>query len=439
MGMGLRPDGTRVFGTFLKAQEDSPTLTLAYAGLGDEGVLEIAHFLGRSTCLIRLDLTGNDIGSTGAFHLAKALKINLTLESLILKHNNLGEDEAGIAALCRALHGNQSLRHLDLRRNILGGALVTACVGELLQHNRHLTHLELSWNLLEPTGGHELLKNIQLNTTLFDCQLTGCRIAHETLIEIARLLHRNRKVKGANMMAGPFQACIERCIPDGKPENSTRGALDECVLAVGGVSMLGRTAQSAMTHPQMLTGMVISNERTNELMTRLIKWIESASVSREDAAQAREMYEYLRDAQNQLIQDRNVVEGVHNHSRLLGEGFRERELRYRKDIAAAQAMLQDYATERQGLAGIFSRFSEELQARREASAQEGRDLETDRRQQEANEGQLKNELAIVVADKREVAMRLEALEAKSQKLEDEYRALNARAERLRSDIVLLTS
>merc|ERR1719171_2870571 len=105
-------------------------------------------------------------------HLAKALKQNQTLTSLVLKHNRIGEDgEAGLASLCRAVQDSAHLRHLDLKRNGISGALAATCLGEMLHGNRHLTHLELSWNPIDPAGGQVLLQHLQRNTTLFDCQM----------------------------------------------------------------------------------------------------------------------------------------------------------------------------------------------------------------------------------------------------------------------------
>lgn len=199
-----------MFGTFLKAQETSPTLVLNHAKMGDDGAREVAHFVAPNTHLVRLDLSGNEITSTGAKHLAGAVKQSVTLESLVLKHNRIGEaGEIGLAALCRAAVACSSLRHLDLRHNSLTGALAATCLGEMLSGNEHLTHLELSWNPLDPAGGQVLLEHLRRNTTLFDCQLSGCNIPQETLLHIAELLLRNRRANGADLAAGPFMATID--------------------------------------------------------------------------------------------------------------------------------------------------------------------------------------------------------------------------------------
>merc|ERR1719158_1388526 len=158
------------FNTFLQAQITAPSLSLAYADIGDDGCLEVAKFVSESEHLQHLDLTGNCISAVGAAHLAGAVRLNKTLESLVLKFNKIGVDgEAGLASLCRALRGNTSLKHLDLRHNSISGGIAAQCVGEMLKSNTALTHLELAWNPLEPTGGQILLDHVNMNTTLVDC------------------------------------------------------------------------------------------------------------------------------------------------------------------------------------------------------------------------------------------------------------------------------
>ncbi|CAJ1387963.1 unnamed protein product, partial [Effrenium voratum] len=114
--MGLRtptsPSSPRLYSTFLKAQESSPTLVLAHAKIGDSGAQEVAEFASRSPHLRLLDLTGCNVTSTGVLHVAEALRCSLTLESLVLRHNDLTAGpagEEGLAALCQAARSSSSL------------------------------------------------------------------------------------------------------------------------------------------------------------------------------------------------------------------------------------------------------------------------------------------------------------------------------------------
>lgn len=102
---------------------------------------------------------------------------SLTVESLVLRHNALTSGplkEEALKALRAAAAASPSLRHLDLRHCGIGGE--AAChVASILQGNQGLSHLELSWNLLGPSGGQLLLESIRKTSGLYDCQLTGCR------------------------------------------------------------------------------------------------------------------------------------------------------------------------------------------------------------------------------------------------------------------------
>lgn len=423
MGVGVRPQGTGTFAYFLNAQATSPTLTLTYAGLSDEGVLEIAHFLTWNTHLVRLDLTGNEITSTGVFHLAKALKQNQTLESLVLKHNRLGQEgETGLETLCRALQENTMVRHLDLRHCGLTGAAAAAIIGELLKHNTHLTHLELSWNPIDAAGGQVLLEKFRYNTTLFDCQLTGCRIADETLLGIAQLLHRNRKAKGADMQARPYRALVD-------PEETSGD-----VRGADGVVFPYSSPERA---PAPSSSMVVSTTATAEFMSRLLKYQSAPHVSKKDSTLALELYQHLDTAQKELVRDRDTVENMHTHIKAVGEGFRDRELRYRRNIAAAQAKLMEDKREAQELRGVMSRVSEELQLTRDLQAQLIIDRDRDRRDFEAEEARSTSTIVSITSDQKELRKRLEELEERLRAQERANEELRSRTARLRQGVTLL--
>lgn len=451
MGRG-QPQGAGIFGAFLAAQQTSPTLSLGNAGLGDEGALEIAHFLAESRHLIRLDLTGNNLSSTAVFHLAKAIKQNHTLESLSLKHNRIGDlGEAGLATLCRALHGNETLRHLDLRHAGLTGAMAASVLGEMLSSNSHLTHLELSWNPLDPAGGQALLEQMRVNTTLFDCQLTGCGIANETLFSIAQILLRNRKAKGADLQAGPYQAVVDwsgggRALPGADVGGPlTRSQLVDCSGGDGVATMAGGAgdgtnvdiAARAAHSDVLFSSFVVSNESTNELMMRLAKFIGSPGTTQKDAALAQEMYEYLDRAQKQLIQDRDQVEGIHRHLTALSEGFRDREIRSREKMGVGHNELLELKQEILTIRGILERRSEELGLIRDQNSQTHRDHVEDREQGEADEALNKNRLAEIMAEKRELEKRLASLQEACQKQDAENAELRKRTARLREGVTLL--
>jgi len=417
-----------MFETFLQAQETSPTLVLVHAGLRDEGALEIAHFLASSQHLLQLDLSGNGITSTGLLHLAKAIKLNLTLESLVLRHNQILEGgNAGLVALCRVLCGNRTMRHLDLRHNGLSGPEVARCIGEMLQGNSSLTHLELSWNPLTPAGGQCLLDHLTMNTMLFDCQLTGCQVAEETLLAIAQLLLRNRKSKGADMQAGPYRGL--RGSADGRNSGLPTRELEECPRGA-------EPDATARSH-----GMVVSMHHTRELVDRLLVWraARRAQQPGQGSECTQEFLELLDRLQRELEQHQEAGQAVRKRTELAIQGFQDREMRYRGDMAAAQDRLLGFANEQKDLRAILDRRAQELALLREATNEAKQSLKNDRQRYEAEEARAKNDLATVTAERAEVAEVLKGLEEHSARQEQENIQLRRRAENLRADVVVLQS
>jgi len=405
--------------TFLKAQEESPTLVLAHAAIGDAGALEIAGFLATNRHLLLLDLTGCDLTATAAMHLAGAMRQNHTLESLILKHNRIGEGgEAGLAALCRAVNNSLTLKHLDLRQNSLDGTLAAQCLGEMLQNNKCLTHLELSWNPLDPSGGTVLHEHLKMNTTLFDCQLSGCRIPEETLLGIAQLLLRNRKAKRADLQAGPYKVAVEpRDFPNANPYQGREHAL---------------------------TNSIVSADRTNELgwqsatlMAQLLRFRSALAPTGGEARRAQEFYEYLEQAQKQLQMEVGTIGRVRERVELLSQGFNDREVRYRGDIAEAQDRLEEFVKDHKEIRAVISRFAEQLQLEREAKDELVRDLDRDERRYEAEEARSKNDLAVVLSEQKELSRRLKELQLQSEEMDKENRRLHERADKLREGVTLL--
>jgi len=319
-----------------------------------------------------------------------------------------------------------------------------------LRKNMHLTHLELSWNPLDPAGGQALLEQMSANTTLFDCQLTGCGISDETLYGIAQTLHRNRKAKGAALQAGPFQANIDSCRPAGASAGGIGGPwaesqFVECIggdrsIAAGGMPGNGGDediqARGARSKPTF-SSQVVSSETTNDMMMRLAKFMQNPDTNPKDAALAQEMYEYLEKAQKQLIRDRDLVEGIHRHLTAVSESFRDRELRSRDHCAAGQNELLELNREMLSVRGILERRSQDLSLIREQNGQMARDHQEDERQMTEDEALQKNKLAEIMAEKRELEKRLTSLQESCQKQETDNAEMRKRAGRLREGVTLL--
>eukprot|EP01114_Cavostelium_apophysatum_P016456 TRINITY_DN4686_c0_g1_i1.p1 TRINITY_DN4686_c0_g1~~TRINITY_DN4686_c0_g1_i1.p1 ORF type:complete len:285 (-),score=107.29 TRINITY_DN4686_c0_g1_i1:16-870(-) len=86
--------------------------------LGANGMREIAlDGLAVNNTAVTIDLSGNNVGSEGAQHLAACLTKNKTLQSINLWGNMIGS--AGIKAIAEALKSNRTLKEINLRGNNL--------------------------------------------------------------------------------------------------------------------------------------------------------------------------------------------------------------------------------------------------------------------------------------------------------------------------------
>lgn len=442
-----------MYSQFLRAQKTSPTLSLAYANIGDDGILEIAHFLAEASHLRALDLSGNAVGGTGLLHLSRALKQNSSLESLVLKHNCLGAaGEAAVLALCRSLYENKRLLHLDLRHNQLDGALAATCIAELLENNSTLTHLELSWNRFDPGGGHVIRNAMRKNTTLLDCQLTGCGLTEETLRAIAELLSRNRVCCGAKDQEGPYEAHLcARSLAAKAMRSDHLALMHRSLVASENLTVSGEENTTGVSHSytvcaissqavrlEPMTNSAVSRDRSNEMMRKLLLW-QQGGVSSADKTHAAELYSYIEEAQTKLQQEQETATKVKEHTALLASGFQDRELRYRRNIAEAKEKMLDYSREHQSLMGIFNRMADELRGQRDLHSEQHLALLDDRKQWEGEEAQLQGTLASTNVEKREMSDRRVELQEKLDGIEKDNSKLREQLRSLRERVGLLNS
>merc|ERR1719443_431488 len=180
---------------------------------------------------------------------------------------------------------------------------------------------------------------------------------------------------------GPYEVACEGRGPPGSAAVGVGGPLAESQFKAcmgGGPSedVVSRQAEDKVKS----SNFIVSNETTNELMMRIAKFITDPSSSPKDAALAQEMYDYMDKAQKQLIQDRDAVEGIHQHLTALSMSFRDRELRSRDSITAGQDQLLELKQEILGIRGILERRSQDLGLIREQNAQMQRDHHDDEEQ-----------------------------------------------------------
>lgn len=119
----------------LKVNTSLQTLILSHNYLGDTYVIILADILYQNT-LVTLDLSRNIISNGGARSLSAALISNTSLSKLNLSFNEI--EDRGAVALSVAIRRNKTLKMLDLSHNFIE-EYGWIDLSESLQHNKNIT------------------------------------------------------------------------------------------------------------------------------------------------------------------------------------------------------------------------------------------------------------------------------------------------------------
>lgn len=409
----------------LDANRESPTLSLAYASISDEGIVEVSKFLRDNPFVKYLDLRGNNIQAKGAMALANGIKINRSLRSLNLKWNAIGKDPSGLNALCDVLKSNLTVGHVDLRNNRVNN-VGAKYIGEMLASNTTITHLDLSWNDLGADGGLALLEGLKHNSTVLDCQLSGSKVGEETLHEVAFLLRRNKASAAykasSNSTGAQMAAADSKTATLGKPVAPGRGQVDRSQAETKAPE--AEALPPAKKGPQAKANWTPKDSST--LMLRLMMK-EREQVLPEDKVFYQQIAEHI---------DKLLLEtSKHKQGRVDGEereklsttGFLEREQRYIKEIRQTEEALQRVISEKEFSQKELAAKSVSLNQLNEQNTSAVRESIVMQERTAAEEQQLRKELRELQVEKKDLQDKL-ALNVKDLEL------LEQENERLRQHV-----
>lgn len=142
------------------------------------------------------------------------------MQSLDLSWNGL--EDAGAAAVCRALASNQVLKSLDIASCRAG---VNACValGEALRSNTSLQELSMAKNLIGQVGAGHVMAALTSNHTLVSLTLK-VRLAAPVLLT-CMLSHAGCQacpcVPQEGMVPHPQRAAYRACSPDSHADHES--------------------------------------------------------------------------------------------------------------------------------------------------------------------------------------------------------------------------
>jgi len=142
---GIDTLGAVTIAEALKVNKKLERLILSHNSIDDVGAMAIAETLKVNKNLTSLDLEANKITDAGAIAIAGALRENASLTSLDLDENRIGRN--GVKAIAEALRANTKLTHLYINRNgnNFGDEIVMAFY-EALKVNKSIERLLLYGN-----------------------------------------------------------------------------------------------------------------------------------------------------------------------------------------------------------------------------------------------------------------------------------------------------
>ncbi|XP_065900976.1 leucine-rich repeat-containing protein 74B-like [Dysidea avara] len=159
--------------------------------LGDDGAVIISKGITKSNTLRVLNISDNNITSTGAIAIANSLH-NTSLEELDMSQNAIGQD--GATAIAQAITNNKTLKQLNISICEITAIGATAIANSLL-HNTSLEELHMSCNAIGEDGATAIAQAITNNKTLKQLNISKCEITATGATAIANSLLHNTSLE----------------------------------------------------------------------------------------------------------------------------------------------------------------------------------------------------------------------------------------------------
>jgi len=197
---------------------------LAYCNIDAKTAESIAGVLSLNVQIQELDLSGNNLQSTGFVVICKALQQLSTLTKLFLANNNVTGNAHVAVSIAKVLSKNTQLKEIDLSENNLQSAsflllckalqkfstltklffsnnnnttddaFLAIYMAKALSHNTQLRELDLSGNNLKSAGCSAICRAFS-GMSLTKLSLLNNNITYEAVDDIADLLSHNIQIQ----------------------------------------------------------------------------------------------------------------------------------------------------------------------------------------------------------------------------------------------------
>jgi hypothetical protein len=207
---------------------------------------------------------------------------------------------------------------------------------------------------LGPEGGKALLNGIQANHSLIDCQLSGNRIAEDTLHAIAFILRRNRQT--APLAAATYKEGRE--VGELVAQQQSLGASGQMAPSLGA---------TGTSDPNATAGGPVRVVQDEGLSLKLLQR-EQNYTNAEDARFFGEVAEYIDLLQLDVARNKKYRMDAEERERVVTKGFMEREMRYAQEMRELENLLAKAKAEKDELLHDTSYIQNEIERVREEKA-----------------------------------------------------------------------
>ncbi|EFA76076.1 hypothetical protein PPL_10655 [Heterostelium album PN500] len=177
-------------------------LSIASTMLNSSSGSEIQKILTSNGCqLQQLDVSLNDLGSSGTKSVIKGVVANNQITDLSLSGNKI--EYSGIHTLCQSLETTSRLSKISLRYcNLSSKSLYRIC--KLLETNTTITSLDLSMNKISKSVCQALSQCLPSNKTLEELFITNCEMGNKEFSKLCVGLELNESLKRIYLDMNPF-------------------------------------------------------------------------------------------------------------------------------------------------------------------------------------------------------------------------------------------
>jgi Ran GTPase-activating protein (RanGAP) involved in mRNA processing and transport len=195
----IERSGAQALTSLLEASSCLTSLNVSECKLSGEAVEALLEAIAKNEKLedTKIDISGNDLGSTAADNIAKSIAGNNQLHTLNLRDMKLKAE--GLKTVIDAIRENSSIKCLDLGWNVKEGQPqlkeATKSLAALIKSHRALETLLLTGdgkNLYFGKALVKIFKAVAGNETLTELDISGNKIGDQAAIQLCEALRLNK-------------------------------------------------------------------------------------------------------------------------------------------------------------------------------------------------------------------------------------------------------